>query len=231
MNRKILLALLVVVAMVAGLYLLERTRKPSTDNQTNNVASNLQTNSSLPPENSNANQNTNQAAQTPGIVSPISQASERITKKFFGTYVTPQNSPVQPERFTGYHTGLDFETFPEEQTSDVVINVICTGPLLQKRTASGYGGVAVQKCTINNQTVTVVYGHMRLSSISATVGANLDAGDKLGVLGTGFSSETDGERKHLHLGIHKGATVTLTGYVSSKGALSAWLDPKTVLGL
>jgi hypothetical protein len=34
---------------------------------------------------------------------------QRVTKKPFGLYVDPDNSPVQPEMFTGYHTGADAE--------------------------------------------------------------------------------------------------------------------------
>lgn len=82
---------------------------------------------------------------------------------------------------------------------------LCSGPLLEKITASGYGGVAVQEYELNNQPVTVVYGHVKLSSISIKSGQQLKAGDKLAVLGEGFSAETGGERKHLHIGIHKGA--------------------------
>ncbi len=162
------------------------------------------------------------------LVAPLDRASERVTKKPFGIYITKANSPVQPERFSGYHTGVDFETFPEEQSTDVVIHVVCSGQLLQKRTATGYGGVAVQACTINGQAVTIIYGHMRLSSIQASVNQQLSAGDKLGVLGTGYSKETDGERKHLHLGIHKGPAVNILGYVQNKSALANWLDARTL---
>lgn len=167
----------------------------------------------------------------PGVVAPISNAKARITKIFFGTYVTPQNSPVQPEHFTGYHTGLDFETFPNEQNIDVPINVICSGKLLRKGYASGYGGYAVQACVIYGQPVTVVYGHLRESSIQPAVGQQLSAGNHLAVLGTGYSTETDGERKHLHLGIHKGTVINILGYVPNKSELSGWLDPRKVLGL
>ncbi len=158
------------------------------------------------------------------LVAPIDRAGERVTKKPFGIYITPATSPVQPENFSGYHTGVDFETFTDEQNSDVAIKAVCDGKLLLKRTATGYGGVAVQSCTLNDQAVTVVYGHMRLSSMKQQVGETLKAGDQLGVLGTGFSSETDGERKHLHLGIHKGATVNITGYVTNKASLDNWLN-------
>jgi murein DD-endopeptidase MepM/ murein hydrolase activator NlpD len=154
------------------------------------------------------------------------QAAERITKKPFGIHIgDPQASPVQPERFRGYHTGADFETFPDEADMDVPVRAICTGELLVKRMVSGYGGVAVQGCTLDAQAVTVVYGHLRLSSIGASVGDALQAGDTLGVLGTGYSEETDGERKHLHLGIHRGTAVDILGYVDSEQALGQWIDP------
>ncbi|NTU99252.1 hypothetical protein HGA64_04600 [Candidatus Falkowbacteria bacterium] len=44
------------------------------------------------------------------FVPPISDALSRVTKKPFGIKVSPKNSSVSPERFTGYHTGVDFET-------------------------------------------------------------------------------------------------------------------------
>lgn len=165
------------------------------------------------------------------IVAPISQAAARMTKKFFGTYVTPKNSPVSPERFTGYHTGLDFETFANEKDSAIAINTICAGKLLRKGYASGYGGYAVQACTINGQAATIVYGHLRQASIKPAVGDELQAGAALALLGTGYSAETDGERKHLHLSIHIGSAVNIKGYVQNKAELNGWLDPQSVLGL
>lgn len=161
----------------------------------------------------------------PSFISPLDKILERITKKKFGQYITPQNSPVQTERFTGYHTGVDFETFPQEAQIDMPINAVCTGKLLIKESVSGYGGVAVQSCQLNGQDITVIYGHLRLTSISDKVGDQLEAGKPFAVLGTGYSSETDGERKHLHLGFHKGTTVNLLGYVSSASMLSDWIDP------
>ncbi len=160
---------------------------------------------------------------------PISGGAQRITKKFFGTYVTPKNSPVQPERFTGYHTGVDFETTPAEANIDVSIMAACDGTLVLKKWASGYGGVAVESCTLDGQAVTVIYGHLRLASVSPTVGQKLKAGEAFAVLGTGYSTETDGERKHLHLGIHKGSAINITGYVSRQSDLQNWLDPTKYL--
>lgn len=162
---------------------------------------------------------------------PIDSPNTRVTKKSYGTYVTPKNSPVNPEIFTGYHTGLDFETFPNEKDSDVVIKTICDGKLLRKTTATGYGGYAIQSCVIGDKDVTVVYGHLRLNSIPAKVGDELKTGEKLGVLGTGYSAETSNERKHLHLSIHIGTSINIKGYVQNKNDLIQWMDPKKVLGL
>lgn len=165
------------------------------------------------------------------LVAPLDRAAERITKKSFGTYVTPQNSPVSPERFSGYHSGVDFEILSGEDSLDVPVYAICTGPLLTKQWVSGYGGVVVQQCDIEQQTVTVLYGHMRLASVTAAPDQTVQVNESLGVLGTGYSGETDGERKHLHMSIHRGNAITWAGYVSSKAALTDWMDPKTVLGL
>lgn len=159
-----------------------------------------------------------------GFVPPIDRAEERVTKKPFGIFINPATSPIQPEKFRGYHTGTDFETFLKEADSDVIVRAICTGSLAAKRSATGYGGVAVQNCVLGDQPITVIYGHLRLSSISHTIGKTLSAGESIGSLGTGQSRETDGERKHLHLGIHKGDVIDIRGYTASKSALGEWLD-------
>src|SRR3989344_6907506 len=53
----------------------------------------------------------NQSAERPAdsLVWPVDEFEERITKKPFGIFITPQNSPIKPERFSGYHTGVDVE--------------------------------------------------------------------------------------------------------------------------
>ncbi|HTL39498.1 MAG TPA: M23 family metallopeptidase [Methylomirabilota bacterium] len=160
---------------------------------------------------------------TPKLADPISNAESRITKKPFGIYITPQTSPVQPEKFTGFHTGTDFETTPEEANIPVPFYAICDGKILTKRTATGYGGVLVQSCTIENQAVTVVYGHVSLTSIPKNIGDPLASGEQIGNLGHS-PDETDGERKHLHLGIHKGTAINILGYVQNQSDLSGWLD-------
>ena len=169
------------------------------------------------------------SATTPIAISsvfgePVSNAKQRITKKPFGIYVSPGHSPINPEKFTGYHTGTDFEIFSGEENTDIQIFTICDDPLLEKKTATGYGGVVVQKCSLNNQPITVIYGHLKLSSISAIAGQQFKTGDKLAILGAPYSAETGGERKHLHLGIHKGADIVLFGYVQNQSELSGWFN-------
>lgn len=160
---------------------------------------------------------------------PLSRFTERVTKKPFGKYITPHDSPVQPEKFSGYHTGTDFEIIENETDSDVPVRAITNGAVMEKRTASGYGGVVVTSGVIDGQAVTIVYGHVRLSSVSAHIGDSIRTGDTLAVLGTGYSTETDGERKHLHLSIHLGPVVNIRGYVKSQADLKNWIDPMKVL--
>jgi murein DD-endopeptidase MepM/ murein hydrolase activator NlpD len=165
-----------------------------------------------------------------GFQWPIGRAAERVTKKHYSTFVTPKNSPVNPEVFSGYHTGTDFEIFSEEADMDVSITAVCDGTLISKRTVTGYGGVVIQSCVLENNAVTILYGHLKLSSVSKKTGDEIQVGEVLGVLGKGYSSETSGERKHLHLSIHKGSSIELAGYVQNKKDLQNWLDPEVIIG-
>ena len=169
--------------------------------------------------------NTDKTQEQAGSMIPLDRANERVTKKPFGIFIDKATSPVQPERFKGYHTGTDFETFADEASADVAVKAICDGRVLQKRQAPGYGGILISNCTLGGQLVTVIYGHLRLSSIKVLPGTELKKGDEIGLLGTGFSFETDRERKHLHLGIHKGFAINILGYVQKKEELSQWIDP------
>ena len=51
--------------------------------------------------------------------SPIDDALSRVTKKPYGLKISPQDSPVKPERFNGIHTGADFEIFSGEEEKDI----------------------------------------------------------------------------------------------------------------
>lgn len=164
-------------------------------------------------------------APIPAFGPPLGRAGERVAKKKFGQFITPQNSPVQPERFRGYHTGIDFEIFPEEQNVDISVKAICSGKIAQKKYASGYGGILVESCELDGQPVTIIYGHLKLASVTKKSGDALTKGEEFGILGKAFSAETNGERKHLHLGIHKGSAVDIRGYVQNQSELSGWVDP------
>ena len=155
---------------------------------------------------------------------PITEPNERITKKLFGTKVSPSNSPVEPERFEGFHNGVDFEILSGEGTEQVKITAVCGGNFLYKRKITGYGGLVTQRCQIGNQVVTVIYGHLELASISALPNHYLAPGDFIGHLGSANSADTDGERKHLHLGIRKGVSDDIRGYVATEAELSNWID-------
>lgn len=180
-------------------------------------------------QNSPAGSESSIAADQQTWVAPIEHARERVTKKPFGIFITPQNSPVQPERFSGYHTGTDFELLPGETEPDIEVRAACAGPLITKKIVRGYGGVAIQRCTLNGSPVTVLYGHLSLKSVDAKLEQELSPGERIGTLGTGFSTETDGERPHLHFAIHRGSSVELKGYVQTEEELDGWADPMTVL--
>lgn len=167
-------------------------------------------------------------AKTPlGI--PLDNPNERITKKPFGIKISTTDSPVQPEKFSGYHTGTDFEILKGEEDTDITVRSICDGELLLKQYVSGYGGVAIQKCHYEENTITVLYGHLRLSSIQSEVGKIIKKGETIGFLGKGYGKETDGERKHLHLSIHKGEEINYLGYVQKPELLNDWIDPVSFL--
>jgi murein DD-endopeptidase MepM/ murein hydrolase activator NlpD len=156
------------------------------------------------------------------LLPPVSEFKQRITKKFFGTYVTPQNSPVTPERFKGFHTGIDVEY--GDVTVDVTVSAITDGQIIYSGHINGYGGFIAQKISLNSQDYIVIYGHLKQSSLVKT-GTIVKQGESLGILGQGYTSETDGERKHLHLAFIKGNKLDFRGYVQNKSELSLWSDP------
>jgi len=156
---------------------------------------------------------------------PIDDFFARITKKPFGIYITPKTSPVQPEKFTGYHTGTDVEYGDVE--ADVPVYAIADGKVVVSRTASGYGGVLVLDLRPTHDFY-ALYGHVAVSSLPK-VGTIVHKGDVIGRLGHAYSTETDGERKHLHFGIIEHSQPSVAGYVANKSALSGWADAQVIL--
>jgi murein DD-endopeptidase MepM/ murein hydrolase activator NlpD len=153
---------------------------------------------------------------------PVAELAERITKKPFGILVTPENSPISPERFTGWHTGIDVEY--EDVIATVPVSAIAKGHVLQARTVSGYGGAIVVQHELDGQPVVGLYGHLEPSSLMAQ-GAAVIAGQQLGILGESGSAATDGERKHLHFSLKPGTAVDFRGYVVTEDELATWLNP------
>ena len=159
------------------------------------------------------------------IVFPIKEFKERITKKSFGIYITPETSPVQPERFRGYHAGVDVEY--GDTAGDVPVSAILAGNVIFSGRVSGYGGVVVIKHLIDNKNYLVLYGHLNPATLAAK-NTTVTSGQTIGILGEGGTAETDGERKHLHFAVYAGTDLNLKGYVQNKEELNKWIDPLTL---
>lgn len=164
--------------------------------------------------------------QQTSVVWPIADGASRITKKSFGTYVTPKNSPVQPEKFTGYHTGIDLEY--DDVAGDVPVVAIADGTVVRSGTVSGYGGMVAVAHELSGKKYVAVYGHLDPKTIPAN-GTTVTKNQQLGLLGDGYTPETSGERKHLHFSLHSGSDVVIAGYVQNASQLSGWVDPLTIL--
>jgi murein DD-endopeptidase MepM/ murein hydrolase activator NlpD len=159
---------------------------------------------------------------TPEFVMPVAEFEKRITKKNFGTFITPATSPVQPERFSGYHTGIDIEY--EDVTKEVSVRAITNGTVTYSGIISGYGGILMITHKIQNVPRTVVYGHLDPASLVA-FGSSVKKNQVIAQLGDNKSTETDGERKHLHFAILSDTRIDFKGYVQEKSQLSGWLNP------
>lgn len=160
------------------------------------------------------------------LLFPIVQFRERVTKKPFGMYITPETSPVSDDPFTGFHTGVDVEY--DDIPGDVVVVAFSSGTVVLSRWVAGYGGVAVLAHLIEGREYLGIYGHLDPLSLPQT-GAILKKGERIGILGESNTDETDGARKHLHFGLLKGNNIDLRGYVNRKELLNAWEDPLKLL--
>jgi murein DD-endopeptidase MepM/ murein hydrolase activator NlpD len=218
MKKWIVLIIIIVVLAAGGVFVYKKTR-PS--NSTTTQTPTTPTKSSPAPSTATPAPSQSQYAL------PVKNFLTGQTKKPFGIYITPATSPVQPERFTGYHTGVDIEQVQDD--TDVPVYAINAGTVRFVGQVSGYGGVLIYQTSIDNQTVTILYGHIRLSSATKNVGDTVSKGEKLAVLGSPYSSETDGERKHLHFSIHKGSQIVYLGYVQNQSELSGWLNPDDII--
>ena len=173
------------------------------------------------------------ASGAAGFGSPLSLAHGRPTPLHFGLYVTPDpdNNPIDPpERFTGYHVGLDFEIFPGEEDEEVPVMAVCSGKVTSSGFADGYGGLVMQECTLNGEPIQVWYGHLSIPGLIAS-GTDVNVGDVIGVLGAARTHDSGGNRKHLHLGMRKGSGGQPLGYVQTEAEIEDFIDPASVLPL
>lgn len=163
---------------------------------------------------------------TPTLIDPIADFRHRVTKKFFGTYVSPGHSPVSPERFTGYHTGVDVEY--NDQKGDIPAVSIADGTVIYSGYVNGYGGFVAVQYTINTSQYIGTYGHLNPQSLIAS-NQKVNLGQTIGLLGLAYSTQTAGERRHLHFGLIKGNTLDFRGYVTDSSKLSTWVNPLDIL--
>lgn len=214
------LSYLILILILVGLgldYYFYLAEKPTNSQSTTSVPSHTSKSTSniptvIPPK----------ATPILSLADPVVNFKKRVTKKPFGIHITPQNSPVQPERFTGFHTGADAEY--QDVSTDVPVYAVADGTIVLSRTASGYGGVFVIEIELNSVKYNVLYGHIRPSTLP-TVGQKVTRGQQIALLGTGYSTQTDGERRHLHFAILTDTRLDIKGYVSKKADLSSWIDP------
>jgi len=162
------------------------------------------------------------SVENTGILEPVAEFQDRITKKPFGIYITPKTSPVQPDRFTGYHAGVDIEY--GDLSEDIIVRAIADGAVIISKKASGYGGVIVVHHSMYGKNILALYGHLNPESM-LKAGIKVRKGQALGFLGRAYSEETDGARKHLHFAILKENSPDLRGYVQNKEELDGWYDP------
>lgn len=162
---------------------------------------------------------------------PLPDYESRIQERKHGQYFRAGDKVDAScgKPFQGFHAGDDLETSDSEREIEIPVVAIAKGKLLQIGFVGGYGGLVVQETKLDNDPVTVYYGHMDLSSVDHKPGDTVEAGETLGNLGDECSTETDDARKHLHFAIRKGPDVDVRGYVPTEAVLSNWLNPQETL--
>lgn len=157
---------------------------------------------------------------------------ERPILLTFGKYVTPgsDDNPISPpERFIGFHSGVDIETLPGEEDKKIEVRALCDGVVLAAATAEGYGGYLTHTCDLNNQKVTVLYGHIDPNTFKLRKGEYIKKDEILAYLSKANSMESGFTRKHLHVGVYKEERPLFPGYIQNERELEQFLDPRILL--
>ncbi len=156
---------------------------------------------------------------------PMSDYQKNTTRKIFGQFIPDDGS----DRFTGYHTGDDIEV--TDVTLEVPVYALADAKLVHKEYVSGYGGVMILEFQDADEEIYhALYGHIDLASVTHSIGDIVVKGEQLGNLGDDTSTETDGERKHLHFGVYAfNGTELYAGYVQDDVDLAAWINPSEFL--
>jgi len=161
---------------------------------------------------------------------PLDRYPDRASKKEFAQYFDTGwyrgKEAEFPLKFTGYHTGIDLEIFPQEQNLPVPVYAVTSGKIAFAGNVSGYGGVILFRP--ESDPVTFLYGHVKLSGVKT--GEDYSPGQVLSYLGDAFSSQTGGERKHLHFAIYRGTNNYFRGYEESlSGLQEKFYNPNSFL--
>lgn len=228
MYKYLLFAVMATMVIVAGFVYVSKIKSP--DRTTIQIQPGAQQTDQQPA--------TDQPVTTPPVQAeqvkyyyPISNYADRLTKRVYGEKTTLADASkfICGARFAGYHNGDDLETTEAEKDAEVPIYAIADGTVKQVSRVGGYGGLIIIQHQLADQTVTADYGHVSLDKTTIKASDTVKAGQQISILGDACSTETDGERKHLHFGLHKGSTVDVKGYVKTQADLSEWLNPKSTL--
>ncbi len=164
---------------------------------------------------------------------PMTQYDKRLTVKDFGLLVNDQFYQGKEQlfpfnRFYGYHAGVDLETLPGESEQKVPIYAVKKGRIIYVGSLEGYGGVILQ--SLEGESLTALYGHVKITNLPYKVGGEILSGKVVTYLGDEFSSETSRERKHLHFAIYKGKDLYFRGHESRLEKLNnRWINPNVYL--
>ncbi len=243
--------MVVALLVLAAFFLFRSTPSNMTNvNQTTGQNTNQQLNSNITTADFNTNSapvisNTNAPplnintipvnTAAPALLAyPIDKFQQRATANFFGTYY-PVGGHDHPDLkvcptakyYSGYHTGMDLETFSTELNTSVPVFAIADGIVRQAGPVTGYGTLVVIGFSLKGDDYTTYYGHINGSTVTVKAGDAVTQGEKIAELGPACSSANGDVRKHLHFGLHKGAGIDVRGYVPDKTTLDNWVDSAT----